>query len=181
MTKALELLGVVFDRLTVVARAESNRYGTNWLCRCSCGVEKVVATVHLRTGMTRSCGCLGRESRVARNTKHGLAQRGRKTPEYHLWCAARKRALESAIPCSLAVTDIQIPLVCPVLGIPLRPGCRKNHDASPSLDRIDSSKGYTPDNVWVISYRANRIKNDATLDELRRVVRALEAKYGEKP
>ena len=39
-------------------------------------------------------------------------------------------------------------------------------DNSPSLDRIDSSKGYTPDNVWVISRRANIIKHDATLEEL---------------
>lgn len=40
-------------------------------------------------------------------------------------------------------------------------------DDSYSLDRIDSSKGYIKGNVWVISLRANRIKNDSTPDELR--------------
>ncbi|HWH74938.1 MAG TPA: hypothetical protein VNV16_11820, partial [Methylibium sp.] len=41
---------------------------------------------------------------------------------------------------------------------------------------IDSRRGYTTDNVWVICWRANQIKNDATLDELKRLVAALEQK-----
>jgi hypothetical protein len=40
-------------------------------------------------------------------------------------------------------------------------------DRSPSLDRVDNSKGYTKDNVWVISQLANKMKNNASLDQLR--------------
>jgi len=47
-------------------------------------------------------------------------------------------------------------------------------DHSPSLDRIDNSKGYTKDNVMVISFRANNIKKDANLQELKALVRYLE-------
>ena len=60
-----------------------------------------------------------------------------------------------------------LPIHCPMLGIPLdytREISRS--DNSPSIDRIDSNLGYTPDNVHVISWRANRIKNDSTPDEL---------------
>lgn len=46
--------------------------------------------------------------------------------------------------------------------------------ASASLDRLDSSRGYTPDNVWVISWRANQIKSNATLSELRTLCDALD-------
>ena len=67
---------------------------------------------------------------------------------------------------------------CPVLGIDLKPSDRYYWDASPSLDRIDSARGYTPDNIWVISARANRIKSDATLGELKSLVAALEVKHG---
>lgn len=45
----------------------------------------------------------------------------------------------------------------------------KVHQASPQLDRIDNTKGYTKDNVVVVSKRANTIKNDATVQELCKV------------
>lgn len=59
--------------------------------------------------------------------------------------------------------------MCPVLGIPLFKGTGKLTDNSPTLDRIDSTGGYTKDNVLVVSARANRIKSDATIEELLKV------------
>jgi hypothetical protein len=55
---------------------------------------------------------------------------------------------------------------CPIFGMKLEfnnAGFREN---SPSIDRIDSTKGYTPDNIQIISWKANRIKGYATLQEL---------------
>ena len=46
---------------------------------------------------------------------------------------------------------------------------KRAHPDAPSLDRIDSSRGYTPDNVWLISHRMNTIKSDATPEELKLV------------
>ncbi len=46
--------------------------------------------------------------------------------------------------------------------------------STPSLDRIDSSLGYVKGNVWVISWRANHIKTDASLEELKQLVAGLE-------
>lgn len=56
--------------------------------------------------------------------------------------------------------------ICPLLNIPIIYGAQKRDDHVASLDRKDPLKGYTPDNCTVISTRANRIKNDATLTEL---------------
>lgn len=58
--------------------------------------------------------------------------------------------------------------VCPILGLTLKrvPGKR---DSSPSVDRIDSERGYIKGNVQIISTRANRIKNDATVEELEQI------------
>lgn len=51
-----------FGRLTVVERAENDKAGKpQWLCRCLCGQEVVVAGLSLRSGSTHSCGCLRRE------------------------------------------------------------------------------------------------------------------------
>jgi hypothetical protein len=54
----------------------------------------------------------------------------------------------------------------------------KARDYGPSLDRIDSSKGYELHNIQVISWRANRIKNDATPEELRMLADYMEKKQG---
>jgi hypothetical protein len=92
---------------------------------------------------------------------------------------ARRRAKRKGLEFSLRKGEVIVPPVCPVLGIPLEPrdGVIPS-DNSPTLDRINNSKGYTSDNVCVISHRANRIKADATLSELRQVVSYLESNGG---
>ncbi|MBT6472488.1 MAG: hypothetical protein HOK52_14655 [Candidatus Marinimicrobia bacterium] len=66
--------------------------------------------------------------------------------------------------------DLDYPLTCPALGIPLAFNKGQSQDNSYSWDRIDSSRGYEADNLVIISNRANRIKNDATLEELKLIV-----------
>lgn len=70
---------------------------------------------------------------------------------------------------------LNLPDVCPILGIPLNydghgegPG-QSRKDNSPSIDQILPGKGYVLGNMQVISWRANRIKNDATPEELRSI------------
>ncbi len=66
--------------------------------------------------------------------------------------------------------DLSYPLTCPILGIPLKHNKGAPCDNSYSIDRIDSSKGYEPGNIVVISHRANTLKSNATLDEMQRIV-----------
>lgn len=87
-------------------------------------------------------------------------------PSLHMLNNSKQRAKEAGFEHSLLLEDIVIPDICPVLGIKLETGNRKSHYNAPSIDRIDNSKGYTKDNIMVISTRANLIKKDATLDEL---------------
>lgn len=93
----------------------------------------------------------------------------------YLLTGSRARAKKRGLPHTLTKNDIVIPEVCPVLGIKIRKGdnlTKTGH--SPSLDRMDNSKGYTPENVRVISLRANRLKSDATIEEMRRVLHYME-------
>lgn len=66
-------------------------------------------------------------------------------------------------------SDLDYPLVCPMLGIELDWFAESREENSPSIDRINSTKGYIPGNVLVCSWRANRIKNDGTPSELRKI------------
>jgi len=81
--------------------------------------------------------------------------------------AARARSKKSGVEFELTSDDFEIPDVCPLLGIPLyiAEGKKTVKYNSASLDRIDSSKGYTKDNVWIISFKANTMKSNSTLDE----------------
>jgi hypothetical protein len=63
-------------------------------------------------------------------------------------------------------SDLALPEACPVLGIPLVVGSGRQTPNSPSVDRIDNSKGYVKGNVVVVSLRANSLKGSASLAEL---------------
>lgn len=66
---------------------------------------------------------------------------------------------------------------CSILGVPLLfGGTGKIQDNSASIDRFDTSKGYTENNVWIISHKANRMKSDATLTEIKKVLEYMKQK-----
>lgn len=67
---------------------------------------------------------------------------------------------------NLTKDDLAIPPFCPILGIPLFRTPGKRTDNTPSVDRTDNSVGYVKGNVRVISWRANQLKRDATVQEL---------------
>lgn len=88
----------------------------------------------------------------------------------HIVYNARKRAKDSGIEFNLTKDDITIPELCPILKIPLFMGKGKRCENSPSIDRIDNSKGYTKGNVRIISARANAFKNNLTIEEVERIL-----------
>lgn len=92
----------------------------------------------------------------------------------HIVSKARRRGRSLGLEATITVADIIWPTHCPVLGLklfyPERRGeqHRPRHDWA-SLDRWDNTKGYVAGNVFVISMRANTLKNDATAEELQAV------------
>ena len=98
-----------------------------------------------------------------------------------LWKNSRCRAKSAGIEHTLSKEDIVIPEFCPVLGIKLHTEDRKAKYAAPSIDRIDNTKGYTPDNIVIVSVRANLLKRDATLTEMRALVKFYNTLAAEHP
>jgi hypothetical protein len=96
-----------------------------------------------------------------------------RNPEKAILNSIRARAKQKGIEFDLTINDIVLPKKCPILGIDLDPGLGLGHGASlaqrdrrPSVDRINNKLGYIPGNIVIVSYRANRIKSDATVAEL---------------
>ena len=96
---------------------------------------------------------------------------------------AANKCKEQGLPFSITADDLMpAPLKCPVFGFKLdwyKDG-RGGADDSPSIDRLIPEKGYVPGNVTLISLKANRIKNDSDLSELRMVADWVEAQITEK-
>ncbi len=79
-TKVVDMTGQKVGRWTVLHRVagEKRRGGALWLCRCSCGIEKIVLGATLRVGESKSCGCYGKELMSER----AKVYRGEKAPNW---------------------------------------------------------------------------------------------------
>jgi len=102
----------------------------------------------------------------AKNIVKETARRKENTLGFALSCV-KVRAKRKNIAFNLTKEDMIFPEVCPILGIKLerRKGYGSNYN-SPSIDRIDNTKGYTKDNIQIMSRRANAMKSDASPEEL---------------
>lgn len=108
-------------------------------------------------------------------------QQRRKDPEYRLkmlFNSAKQRATKKNRQFNLTIDDLKfiwpVDNKCPVFGFELEWNEAGFRDTSPSIDRKDSTKGYTLDNVQIISWKANRIKADSSLEDLRTVLNFME-------
>ena len=128
-----------------------------------------------------------REFAYRRSPRHKAASRDARQSKYstaegwvrYTLASIKHRSRRRGLVFDIEASDISdIPSTCPVLGvrIEIRSGGRgKGNPNSPSVDRIDNSKGYVKGNVKIISLRANLLKKDGSAEELRLV-----AKYAEE-
>jgi hypothetical protein len=172
------LVGQKFGKLTVLKEEvifKSGKSRVYTTCECECGGNKVCERYGLVSGSTTSCGCVRRETTIAFNKTKRKPPGSKKEDDrrYNMFHNAQHRAKRKGIPFTITIDDIIIPETCPLLGIPLVSTNDKRDPRNPSLDQKDPGKGYTPDNIWVVSSRANWIKCDATLQELELLVENL--------
>lgn len=83
--------------------------------------------------------------------------------------AKKANALRTGYTWEIKFGDLTWPSHCPILGLELDYFAEVAQENSPSFDRIDSSLGYVAGNVEIVSWRANRIKNNGTAEEHRRI------------
>lgn len=118
-------------------------------------------TIERKTTCKKCSAALNEKQRRNRDWKHNA----RKV----LLSSAKQRAKKSNIEFTLAKDDINIPDTCPVFGFPLKREERESWMYAPSIDRIDNTKGYIKENIIIVSRRANILKKDATIEELKKL------------
>ena len=167
MGKFIDETGNCYGRLTVLSRAENDRYNNaRWLCRCECGNEVVTSGVSLRSGRTKSCGCLRQggnnelpEGEAAFNALVGSMKRSAKK-RGHRWDLTREQIRYlTKQPCHYCGAK---PTQCFASRYKTTGDYIYN-----GLDRVDNKRGYTIDNVVPCCEQCNRAKSAMTVEEFR--------------
>lgn len=152
-----DLRGMRFGRLVAVEQTEERKHGkVLWLCKCDCGKLCSVMSTRLVSGHTTSCGCYVSDLRTELNTTHG----GTHTRLYSIWDSMKTRCNN---PKSKTYSYYG------GKGITVCPEWEKSFEAfrdwalangyadNLTLDRIDSDKGYAPDNCQWATWHEQRV------------------------
>lgn len=158
MTKKFDFVGKRFGRLLVLKRMANNSFGqTRWKCQCDCGNTKTIIGYSLKTGITKSCGCLQKEIASKYNSKdYGLAAQNAVLSSYKN--AAKSRNY------SFRLTDDEAVNLfngdCHYCGA--KPNNLKKHGNGSykynGIDRKNNNIGYTTDNCVSCCKRCNFFK-----------------------
>lgn len=171
---APDITGNIFGEWTVLERAGSMPYGGRaYLCRCSCGTERVVSAASLRKGNTTNCGCASISRLTARSTKHGLYAH----PTYRTWCRMRERCYyvnhkyyDRYGGRGIGVCDRWQEF------LPFYEDMAPTWKKGMTLERLDNDKDYSPHNcVWATRKQQSRNRSNTVTMELNGQVRPLAA------
>ena len=157
------------------SKNKQGKYGRRAFCKeCEHKIQNSPERLARRNELRR----LKRENdeyRLARNLKDAETRHNNEDSiKKALVRAAKARAKKKGIPFDITIEDFTLPEKCPLLEIPLTVGYGSSQENSYSLDKIIPELGYVKGNVWVISNKANAIKNNASLEELQLLVNNLE-------
>jgi len=154
---ALDLTGKKFNRLSVVKYSHSHKRHTYWVCECECGATKTIAGTALRTGHTKSCGCLNKDLLIQSNKDRALA------PEIARFNRIFKAYTEGAHTRGYVfeLSRDEMMTVC------LQPChyCGADPEPYSGMDRVDNSIGYTVPNVVPCCKTCNYAKRDSSYDD----------------
>lgn len=158
-----------YGLLTPIDRAPNNpkrKYQHYWNCKCDCGNPTVVRAANLVTGVTKSCGCLHR----LRGSKH-KDWKGHGEIYKDFFTTIVRGANARKLPIDITIEQIwdlflKQDRCCALTGLLLKFGeTSKDRSITASLDRIDSNKGYTIDNVQWVHKVINMMKNNLSCDD----------------
>lgn len=160
--KAPDLLGKKFGMLTVVKLVDYKNREYRWECLCDCGktTRKSITSTRLRYGKTTSCGC-----KRQRNAENHHLWKGTGIMPKRAWTSILRGAAYRNIKVTLTMVEAEAllqkqQLKCALSGVPLKMTTRWNEKSTASLDRIDSTKGYSKDNVQWVHKDLNKMKQE---------------------
>lgn len=157
MRAKFSLIGQKFNKLTVISEAGTTSPNNQrvWKCLCDCGNEVFVITKNLRSGNTKSCGCLKKETSKQNGVKSGK-HFGSKTRLYHIWRDMKTRCYNKNHihydrygGRGITVCDDWLSSFIKFKIWALSNG----YNDTLTVDRIDNNKGYSPENCHCVTWK----------------------------
>ena len=153
--KTKDLTNQKFGELLVLSRAPNDSHGkTRWNCKCSCGRLKMINAASLIRKLSKTCGTCERKNFLGFEDISGVYFR-----------KVRQGALGRDLDFRITAKDVwdqyqkqKEKCALSSLHIHFETNQDKARLQTASIDRIDSTKGYTIDNIQIIHKRLNRIK-----------------------
>ena len=154
------------------------------VCKIPKEIDDFQVDSRLKVGHTNTCKkCAAKlannwhkKNREHHNKKMGVWRDKNKIekPGNYLWAIAKRRAKEDGTPFTIKKEDVVVPEFCPVFGVKLEFTKGAYSPNAPSVDCFVPNDGYTKENIHVISHKANTMKSNATLTELKQLVAWME-------
>ena len=164
MCRVINIIDQVFGHWTVIKSVHDPRQGQHWLCQCRCGMKQIVRGTTLRFENNPKCKACGYRGRSNPHGSNSVMWKGCGKLSGALWSHILQHAKARQLDVEITIKDAWEQFCkqserCALSNLSINFGSRfRKEEVTASLDRIDSSKGYTLDNIQWVHKDINKMK-----------------------
>lgn len=167
------MIGKKFNKLTVLEISGKRLYNKIYLCKCDCGNSANIEGYKIKSGHTKSCGCLQKEVISRIKTIHGSLKSKNKSKIYSVWLNMKNRCLNKNVPSYKNYGGRGIDICKEWMESKnfIQWAMSNGWSDELQIDRINNNKGYSPDNCRFVTRSQNILNSRKSFGSISRMCR----------